>query len=125
MDTIHHVSDTIINTISVFLNGLLLYLVLNYSSFHVPQYKYLLTVASINDIILGLAVLYGQPAALFADGYYIYVPNGFFANKSWFADYISAVLFVDIVHINIVGIEFFLEFGGAGFKTPFPILFTE
>ncbi|KAI1697825.1 serpentine type 7TM GPCR chemoreceptor str domain-containing protein [Ditylenchus destructor] len=64
MDTIHHVIDTIINTISVFLNGLLLYLVLNYSSFHVPKYKYLLTVASVNDIVLGLAVLYGQPVRL-------------------------------------------------------------
>ncbi|KAI1697829.1 serpentine type 7TM GPCR chemoreceptor str domain-containing protein [Ditylenchus destructor] len=102
MDTIHHVSDTIINTISVFLNSLLLYLVLNYSSFHVPEYKYLLTVASINDIILGLAVLYGQPVVLFAEGYYIFVSNGFFANKFWFADYLAAVLLCIFVHVNVV-----------------------
>ncbi|KAI1699169.1 serpentine type 7TM GPCR chemoreceptor srd domain-containing protein [Ditylenchus destructor] len=102
MDTIHHVIDTIINTFSVSLNGLLLYLVLNYSSFHVPEYKYLLTVASINDIVLGLAVLYGQPAILFADGYYVFVPNGFFANKSWFADYLAAVLLCILIHVNVV-----------------------
>ncbi|KAI1700029.1 serpentine type 7TM GPCR chemoreceptor srd domain-containing protein [Ditylenchus destructor] len=100
MDTIHHVSDTIINTLSVSLNGILLYLVLNHSSFHVPEY--LLAVASINDIVLGLAVLYGQPAILFADGYYAFVPNGFFANKSWFADYLSAILLCILIHVNVV-----------------------
>ncbi|KAI1693747.1 serpentine type 7TM GPCR chemoreceptor str domain-containing protein [Ditylenchus destructor] len=86
MDTIHHVTDTSINSISVFLN----------------EYKYLLTVASINDIILGFAILYGQPAVLLADGYYAFVPNGFFANKSWLADYLAGTLMGILVHAYIV-----------------------
>ncbi|KAH7675982.1 hypothetical protein AAVH_42110, partial [Aphelenchoides avenae] len=57
----HHYLDTVINVVSIFLNGLLLYLVKEHSTFKVSAYQRLLAVSGGIDLMLSICAMFAQP----------------------------------------------------------------
>jgi hypothetical protein len=57
----HHVLDTVVNFLSIFLNGILIYLVCYYSDFREKTYKWLLLVSAVIDFCLSIFAMITQP----------------------------------------------------------------
>lgn len=60
----HHVLDTLINVLSIFLNGLLLYLIKNHSTFRVKTYRRILATSASIDLVLSICALLAQPVSV-------------------------------------------------------------
>ncbi|KAI1698943.1 serpentine type 7TM GPCR chemoreceptor srd domain-containing protein [Ditylenchus destructor] len=58
---VHHVVETTIDTFSLLLNILLLYLIKRYSTFGVKIYKYMLTIDALLDLCLSVFTFFAQP----------------------------------------------------------------
>ncbi|KAH7704960.1 hypothetical protein AAVH_27840 [Aphelenchoides avenae] len=59
----HHVLDTVINVLSIFLNGLLLYLIKNHSTFRVKTYRRILATSASIDLVVSICALLAQPVS--------------------------------------------------------------
>lgn len=59
----HHYFETIVNSISVFLNAYLLYLIRFHSTYRVKVYQTLLTVDAALDFVVSLVTLIVQPVS--------------------------------------------------------------
>lgn len=58
---IHRVLDTSINSVSLLLNGYLLYMIKNHSTFQTPIYQLLLAIDAGLDFALALMIFITQP----------------------------------------------------------------
>lgn len=56
--------DTTFNSVSLLLNMLLLYLILNYSTFKEKTYKHMLTVSCLLDATLSIITFVSQPVRI-------------------------------------------------------------
>ncbi|KAI1700322.1 serpentine type 7TM GPCR chemoreceptor str domain-containing protein [Ditylenchus destructor] len=101
---VHHVVETTIDTFSLVLNVLLMYLIKQYSTFGVKIYKYMLTIDALLDLCLSVFTFFAQPIALSGDGYLTMTSNGFFAGQSQFLDSALLSLFCFTLHTNVLWI---------------------
>ncbi|KAI1706060.1 serpentine type 7TM GPCR chemoreceptor str domain-containing protein [Ditylenchus destructor] len=101
---VHHVMETIMNSLSILFNCYLLYLIKYYSTFGVKLYQYLLTIDAILDLCLGVGALLAQPVGLTGNGYTVMISNGFFTGHSTFLESLTATFYLVILHTNIIWI---------------------
>lgn len=117
---IHHALDTAVNTVSLLLNGYLLYLVKNYSTFRVTVYRVLLATDAGLDFALAAMILLAQPVRLIvlsraeyndvdqvfltAEGHFVVICNGFLSQRCLFLDSVIPVITGVIIHINVLWI---------------------
>ncbi|KAH7716451.1 7TM GPCR protein [Aphelenchoides avenae] len=80
---VHHHLDTTVNTASIGLNILLIYLVVKHSSYGIRAYHRLLLISASIDLALSVCALLAQPAFLPSGGYCAIVSNGYFKNSSY------------------------------------------
>ncbi|KAI1703118.1 serpentine type 7TM GPCR chemoreceptor srd domain-containing protein [Ditylenchus destructor] len=104
IDEVHHVMEGTVNTLSIMFNCYLLYLIKYYSAFGVKLYQYLLTIDALLDLVLSISAFIAQPVVLTADGYCTMMSNGFFAGLSPSFDSFTVVLYLSILHTNIIWI---------------------
>ncbi|KAH7719722.1 SRJ-4 protein [Aphelenchoides avenae] len=103
---LHHqpVVETVVNTLSIIFNSLLLYLIANHSSFGTPIYQILLAIDATLDLVLSIVALFSQTVVITGDGYLIYITNGFFAGWSHRLDMFLNFAWLWILHINMMWI---------------------
>ncbi|KAI1700325.1 serpentine type 7TM GPCR chemoreceptor srd domain-containing protein [Ditylenchus destructor] len=65
MDHVHHITDTLINTVAILSNCYLLYLIRYHSTFGVKLYQHLLTIDSALDLFLCVSAFIAQPVREF------------------------------------------------------------
>ncbi|KAI1703678.1 serpentine type 7TM GPCR chemoreceptor str domain-containing protein [Ditylenchus destructor] len=61
MEEVHHIVETIVNSLSILFNCYLLYLIRYYSTFEVKLYQYLLSIDAMLDLCLGVSAIMAQP----------------------------------------------------------------
>ncbi|KAI1698449.1 serpentine type 7TM GPCR chemoreceptor srd domain-containing protein [Ditylenchus destructor] len=96
--------DTTTNVLSILFNFYLLYLIKFYSTFGVKLYQYLLTADAFLDLCLAIATFLAQPIPLTGNGYFVYMSNGFFADRSATIDSLLIIIFCFFMHTNILWI---------------------
>ncbi|KAH7721033.1 hypothetical protein AAVH_11500 [Aphelenchoides avenae] len=99
---VHHYLATAIDSASLFLNAILLYLILNHSHFAMKEFKSIFMLTCMGDSMLSAVVLFGQPYLLFDEGYMFLISNGPFSGRSAQLDNASMAVFCSMLHINIV-----------------------
>ncbi|KAH7720659.1 hypothetical protein AAVH_11866 [Aphelenchoides avenae] len=99
---VHHYLATSIDSASLFLNAILLYLILNHSHFAMKEFKWIFMLTCVGDSMLSAVVLFGQPYLLFDEGYMFLISNGPFSGRSAAVDHASMAVFCSMLHINIV-----------------------
>ncbi|KAI1703116.1 serpentine type 7TM GPCR chemoreceptor str domain-containing protein [Ditylenchus destructor] len=104
IDEVHHVMEATVNTLSILFNCYLLYLIKYHSAFGVKLYQYLLTIDALLDLVLSISAFIAQPVVLTADGYCTMMSNGFFAGISPSFDSFTVMLYLTILHTNIIWI---------------------
>ncbi|KAI1703120.1 serpentine type 7TM GPCR chemoreceptor srd domain-containing protein [Ditylenchus destructor] len=104
IDEVHHVMEGTVNTLSILFNVYLLYLIKYHSAFGVKLYQYLLTIDALLDLVLSISAFIAQPVLLTIDGYSTLISNGFFAGRSASLDALTIMIYLIIVHTNIIWI---------------------
>ncbi|KAI1694604.1 serpentine type 7TM GPCR chemoreceptor srd domain-containing protein [Ditylenchus destructor] len=104
IDEVHHVMEGTMNTLSILFNVYLLYLIKYHSTFGVKLYQYLLTIDALLDLALSISTFIAQPVTLTADGYTTLITNGFFAGRSASFDSFAVMVYLIIIHTNIIWI---------------------
>ncbi|KAI1703370.1 serpentine type 7TM GPCR chemoreceptor srd domain-containing protein [Ditylenchus destructor] len=104
MDQVHHIIDTLINTVAILSNCYLLYLIRYHSTFGVKLYQHLLTVDSALDLCLCVSAFVAQPVGFTGDGYTAVMSNGFFGGRSPRFDSLSLTFFLFALHTNVIWI---------------------
>ncbi|KAH7666474.1 hypothetical protein AAVH_43165, partial [Aphelenchoides avenae] len=61
INEVHHVLETLTNSLSIVFNGILLYLIYKHSTYRITVYKALLTIDATLDFVLGIIILNAQP----------------------------------------------------------------
>ncbi|KAI1701892.1 serpentine type 7TM GPCR chemoreceptor str domain-containing protein [Ditylenchus destructor] len=93
-----------VNTLSILFNVYLLYLIRCHSAFGIKLYQYLLTIDALLDLALSISAFIAQPVLLTIDGYSSLISNGFFAGRSAAFDSFAVMVYLTIVHTNIIWI---------------------
>ncbi|KAI1694391.1 serpentine type 7TM GPCR chemoreceptor str domain-containing protein [Ditylenchus destructor] len=101
---VHHLIETVMNSLSIVFNCYLLYLIRYHSTFGEKLYKHLLTIDSALDLMLGVTTFVAQPMALTGNGQLLVITTGFLADRSRLFDTSITTLFVWILHTNVVWI---------------------
>ncbi|KAI1703119.1 serpentine type 7TM GPCR chemoreceptor srd domain-containing protein [Ditylenchus destructor] len=96
--------EATVNTLSILFNCYLLYLIKYHSAFGVKLYQYLLTIDALLDLTLSISAFIAQPVVLTADGYCTMMSNGFFAGISPSFGSFTVMLYLTILHTNIIWI---------------------
>ncbi|KAH7698226.1 hypothetical protein AAVH_34684, partial [Aphelenchoides avenae] len=99
---IHHVLDTSVNVTSIFLNGLLIYLVMGHSDFREQTYKWLLLVSGCVDFCLSICALVAQPIFMPSGEYCIVASNGFFNDQSYSFNAVVLTLHYGALHASSI-----------------------
>ncbi|KAH7702343.1 7TM GPCR protein [Aphelenchoides avenae] len=99
---VHHQLATFIDSASLFLNAILLYLILNHSRFAMKEFKWIFMLTCAGDSMLSAIVLFGQPYILFDEGHMLLISNGYFSGRSALVDHAAMTAFCSTLHINIV-----------------------
>ncbi|KAH7707889.1 7TM GPCR protein [Aphelenchoides avenae] len=99
---VHHLADTCINTVAIFLNFVLLCVILKCSSSQMRAYRNVLLMTCISDISLNVVALIVQPAIFTKGTYVLAVSNGWFKGVYPFLDRAGVATFCSMVHTNIV-----------------------
>lgn len=66
MEFVHHVLETVVNTLSISFNVVLLYLIAYHSNFGTPAYQVMLAVDASLDLGLSILTLLVQPVCSFS-----------------------------------------------------------
>ncbi|KAI1700583.1 serpentine type 7TM GPCR chemoreceptor str domain-containing protein [Ditylenchus destructor] len=93
-----------VNTLSILFNVYLLYLIKYHSTFGVKLYQYLLTIDASLDLVLSITAFIAKPVVLTADGYCTIMSTGFFAGRSASFDAFTVMVYLTILHTNIIWI---------------------
>ncbi|KAI1699721.1 serpentine type 7TM GPCR chemoreceptor srd domain-containing protein [Ditylenchus destructor] len=93
-----------VNTLSILFNVYLLYLIKYHSTFGVKLYQYLLTIDALLDLALSISAFIAQPVVITANGYSTMISNGFFAGRSASFDSFAVMVYLVIIHTNIIWI---------------------
>ncbi|KAI1703369.1 serpentine type 7TM GPCR chemoreceptor srd domain-containing protein [Ditylenchus destructor] len=104
MDQVHHIVDTLINTVAILSNCYLLYLIRYHSTFGVKLYQHLLTVDSALDLFLCVSAFVVQPVGFTGDGYTAVMLNGFFGGHSQRFDSLTLTFYLFALHTSIIWI---------------------
>lgn len=62
--SVHHFTETVVNSLSILLNSYLLYLILRHSTLYLRIYRRVLLIACWSDLSLSIVILLGQPVRL-------------------------------------------------------------
>ncbi|KAH7716215.1 7TM GPCR protein [Aphelenchoides avenae] len=90
------------DVVALGLNTLLLYLIINYSSFRMKPFKGIFLLACLSDICLSGVVLLGQPYNIFDGGYMFLVSNGYLSCRYPLLDHLLMVAFCSTLHAHMV-----------------------
>ncbi|KAI1698170.1 serpentine type 7TM GPCR chemoreceptor str domain-containing protein [Ditylenchus destructor] len=104
IDEVHHAMEGTVNTSSILFNVYLLYLIKYHSAFGVKLYQYLLTIDALLDLALSVSAFIAQPVVITANGYSTMISNGFFAGRSASFDSFAVMVYLTILHTNIIWI---------------------
>ncbi|KAI1700324.1 serpentine type 7TM GPCR chemoreceptor srd domain-containing protein [Ditylenchus destructor] len=104
MDQVHHIIDTLINTVAILSNCYLLYLIRYHSTFGVKLYQHLLTIDSALDLFLCVSAFVAQPVGFTGDGYTAVMLNGFFGGTSARFDSLTLTFYLFALHTSIIWI---------------------
>uniref|UniRef100_A0A915EFT4 G protein-coupled receptor n=1 Tax=Ditylenchus dipsaci TaxID=166011 RepID=A0A915EFT4_9BILA len=98
----HGIAMTIISSLALILNGILLYLIVFHSDFKVKAYKKILLMTCIADSVFALICFVVRPALLSGRGYMICLSNGIFANYSRMFDLFGLTIYCAALHCSMV-----------------------
>lgn len=67
MELVHHIGESIVNSLSITFNVALLYLIAYHSNFGTPVYQVMLAIDASLDLVLSIISLIGQPVSAVVD----------------------------------------------------------
>ncbi|KAH7712523.1 7TM GPCR protein [Aphelenchoides avenae] len=102
MEFAHHITESVVNILSIGFNVVLMYFIVFHSSFGTRTYQLMLAVDASLDLALSIVVLILQPICFTGAGYKVFVSNGFFAGWSDGFDKWMLVAFFFLIFLNIM-----------------------
>ncbi|KAH7671529.1 hypothetical protein AAVH_42671, partial [Aphelenchoides avenae] len=104
MELMHHIGESVVNSLSILFNLVLLYLIAFHSNFGTPVYQIMLAIDASLDLLLSIVVLIGQPICFTGGGHQVYISNGFFAGWNYTFDKFMIMMFNFTVLLNVMWI---------------------